>query len=110
MRGLLVAALVGCGHPAAAIDSSGGGDDCGDGNTVDAEQLPGDGPLAMDAVIVPACPTGTWCQEPAPPGVSGIIAAVWAHDANHVFAVGDAVPRRPGPRSPHPQGPREARL
>src|SRR5260221_4704612 len=85
MRWLIVA-LIGCGHNAAMMDSR--GDDAGNG--IDAEMLPGDGPLAGDASIVPSCPANTWCQEQPPPGITGILGAVWALDANHVYAVGDS--------------------
>jgi hypothetical protein len=87
MRAVLAAALFacGCGNNASAPDGPGGGDDApGDGVI-----LPGDGPPAGDAIVVPACPSGQWCQEDPPAGVTGVLGAVYALDANNIFAVGD---------------------
>ncbi len=82
---LLLAALVlaACGgDPSAGIDAgddaSGGGEDGGV-----ADGMEGDGP------DVSTCPAGTWCVETPPDGVTGLIHAVDAADANDVFAVGD---------------------
>src|SRR5260221_8874984 len=84
MRWFVLAALFasGCGHSAAGSD---GGDDA----TGDGVILPGDGPIADDAIIVPSCPSGQWCQEDPPAGVTGILGAVYAINANNIFAVGD---------------------
>lgn len=43
---------------------------------------------AVAAVAIPACPNGAWCVEAAP--VTGtLLHAIWAVNANDVFAVGD---------------------
>src|SRR4051812_27525497 len=80
MRLVLAAALLacGCGHSASNPDGSTGDD-----------APPGDGPIADDAIIVPACPSGQWCQEDPPAGVTGVLGAVYAINSNNVFAVGD---------------------
>jgi hypothetical protein len=83
MRWLVVVALIGCGHSAGTTDGNSVGDDDANGDG------PGnDGIVGMDAVIVPSCPAGQWCQETPPQG-TGLLAAVSAANVNDVFAVGD---------------------
>ena len=78
--------LAACGdNPGTGTD--GGGDDAppGDGGGTDAvtDGMGGDGP------VISTCPVGTWCVETPPNGVTGLLHAVDAVDANDVFVVGD---------------------
>ena len=78
MKRILLLALlaVGCGSTS--------GSSSGDDASVDQ----GGNDSSVDPPIS-ECPSGTWCLETLPDGVTGLLAAVHAPDANHVFAVGD---------------------
>jgi hypothetical protein len=70
---------------AACGSDPGSGADAGndrDGDVL-ADGMEGDGP------IISTCPAGTWCVETPPNGVTGLLHAIDASDANDVFAVGD---------------------
>ncbi|MBC7975125.1 MAG: hypothetical protein H7138_09085 [Myxococcales bacterium] len=73
MRYLLLALVIGCVSP--------------DSNGLE-ENLEGEVEAQLAAAI-PACPTGTWCVEPAPVGSGTLLHGIWAVNANDVFAVGD---------------------
>src|SRR3954466_13135803 len=49
-------------------------------------------PLESEAEshVEAACPVGQWCRETAPVTGTPLLHAVWAVDADHVFAVGNA--------------------
>ena len=79
MRALwIVLAIAGCGSKHGAADAPTGSDD--DAASTDA--------ATTDAI--PACPAGQWCIETAPITGAPLLHAIWAVDANDVFAVGDA--------------------
>lgn len=88
MRILTIAILLAaCGNDPGSASDGGGDDAPGDGGTA-GDGGPDDG-MEGDGPVISTCPAGTWCIEAPPSGVTGLLHAVDAVDANDVFAVGD---------------------